>query len=106
MIALIAAVVLQAQTFPPKLPDGKDVVTDTSDDFLKPGKTLQSGVAIAKTPPTIDFLYFPGQDYAGKPWSNWGTASRPEGSTTRRSAITWRRRATHSCTNTTPRRRS
>jgi hypothetical protein len=72
MIALIAAVSLLAQTFPPKLPDGKTVVTDTSDDFLKPGTTLQSGVAIAKTPPTIDFQYFPGQDYAGKPWSNWG----------------------------------
>lgn len=56
----------------PALPGGKDVVTDTSDDFLKPTATLQKGVAIAKTAPTIDFLYFPGQTYAGKPWSNWG----------------------------------
>src|SRR5262249_49965580 len=23
-------------------------------------------------PPQVDFLYFPGQDYAGNPWSNWG----------------------------------
>jgi hypothetical protein len=72
MISLLAAILLSLQTFPPKLPDGKEVVTDTSDAFLKPGSTLKSGVEIAKTAPTIDFLYFPGQDYAGKPWSNWG----------------------------------
>ena len=59
-------------TYPPRLPGGKEVVTDTSTDFLKPPATLQPGVAIAKTPPTVDFLYFPGQDYPGKPWSNWG----------------------------------
>ena len=72
MISLLAALLLSLQTFPPKLPDGKEVVIDTSEEFLKPGTTLKSGVAIAKTPPTIDFMYFPGQDYAGKPWSNWG----------------------------------
>src|SRR5262245_2202451 len=72
MISLIAAVLFSAQSFPPKLPDGEEVVTDTSEDFLKPGTTLKSGVAIAKTAPTIDFLYFLGQDYPGKPWSNWG----------------------------------
>ena len=76
MIALIAAMALAAQTFPPKLPDGKEVVTDTSEEFLKPGSTLKSGVAIAKAAPTIDFLYFPGQDYPGKPWSNWGDMYR------------------------------
>jgi hypothetical protein len=59
-------------TFPPSLPGGQTAVTDTSDEFLKPPATLKAGVAIAKTPPTIDFLYFPGQTYAGKPWSNWG----------------------------------
>jgi hypothetical protein len=56
----------------PTLPDGKTVVTDTSDAFLKPTATLKSGVAIAKTAPTIDFHYYPGQTYPGKPWSNWG----------------------------------
>src|SRR5262249_19660685 len=61
-----------AVTFPPRLPDGKEVVTDTSPEFLKGPTTLKEGVAIAKTPPTVDFLYFPGQTYAGKPWSNWG----------------------------------
>jgi hypothetical protein len=59
-------------TYPPKLPGEKQVVTDTSADFLKPPDTLRAGVAIAKTPPTVDFLYYPGQTYAGKPWSNWG----------------------------------
>ncbi len=59
-------------TFPPKLPDAKQVVTDKAEEFLKPPATLQKDVAVAKTPPTVDFLYFPGQDYEGKPWSNWG----------------------------------
>ncbi len=58
--------------FPPALPDGKQVVTVTSDDFLKAPATIGKDVAIAKTAPTVDFLYFPGQDYEGKPWSNWG----------------------------------
>jgi len=58
--------------FPPALPGGKAVVTDKADDFLKAPATLKKGVAIAKTAPTIDFLFFPGQTYAGHPWSNWG----------------------------------
>ena len=56
----------------PGLPDGKAIATDTSDLFLQPTGTLKPGVAIAKTSPTIDFLFYPGQTYAGKPWSNWG----------------------------------
>ncbi len=59
-------------TYPPRLPGGKEIATDTSPDFLKPPGTLRPGVTIAKTPPTVDFLYFPGQNYPGKPWSNWG----------------------------------
>lgn len=58
--------------YPPKLPGGKEVVTDTSDAFLKPPATLREGVSIAKATPTVDWLYFPGQTYEGKPWSNWG----------------------------------
>lgn len=69
---LTLALAILAQTFPPALPDGKTVVTDTSEEFLKPPATLKEGVAIAKTPPTVDFQYFPGQDYPGKPWSCWG----------------------------------
>ena len=58
--------------WPPTLPDGKTVVTDKSPDFLKAPERLQEGVVIAKEAPTIDFLFYPGQDYPGKPWSNWG----------------------------------
>src|SRR5688572_3011288 len=58
--------------FPPALPDGKAAVTDRTEEFLKPPPTLREGVAVAKAPPTVDFLYYPGQTYAGKPWSNWG----------------------------------
>ena len=61
-----------ARTFPPTLPDGRPVVTDTSEEFLKPPATLRKDVAVAKTPPAVDFLYYPGQDYEGNPWSNWG----------------------------------
>src|SRR5262249_2265181 len=59
-------------TFPPKLPDGGTLAGDRSDDFLKPPAKLAEGVVVAKTAPAIDFLYLPGQDYAGKPWSCWG----------------------------------
>src|SRR5262245_53804977 len=47
-------------TYPPKLPDGAVSITDTAPEFLQPPETLKSGVAIAKTPPTVDFQYFPG----------------------------------------------
>ena len=59
-------------TFPPQLPGGLEHVSVRSDDFLKPTETLREGVKIAKTVPTVDFLYYPGQDYPGNPWSNWG----------------------------------
>lgn len=58
--------------YPPSLPEGQTIVTDQSDDFLKPVSPLLDGVAIAQTAPRIDFMYYPGQDYAGKPWSTWG----------------------------------
>ncbi len=58
--------------FPPKLPGDQQVVTDQSDEFLKPPATIKADVAIANTPPTVEFRFFPGQDYPGKPWSNWG----------------------------------
>jgi hypothetical protein len=58
--------------FPPKLPGGKDVVTVTSAEFLKSSASLAKDVLIAKTAPTVDFLYYPCQTYPGKIWSNWG----------------------------------
>ncbi len=59
-------------TYPPTIPGGKKLVTDTSPEFLKPIIKLQAGVSIAQTPPTVDFTYYPGQTYRGNPWSNWG----------------------------------
>ncbi len=56
----------------PALSDGQTVVTDKSEAFLKPTETLLPSVKIAKAPPTVDVLYFPGQTYRGKIWSNWG----------------------------------
>src|SRR5262249_26858749 len=66
-------------TFPPTLPGGKEVVTDRADAFLKPPATLREGVAVAKTPPTVDFLYYPGKPCPGKPWSNWGDSLAANG---------------------------
>lgn len=59
-------------SWPPKLPGGKDIVTINSPDLLKPAGELNKGVKIAKTPPTVDFLYYDCQTYEGKPWSVWG----------------------------------
>src|SRR5262245_21465726 len=66
-------------TFPPKLPGDKDLVTDTADEFLKPPAALKPGVTIARTAPTIEFTYFPGQTYPGKPWSAWGESTFADG---------------------------
>jgi hypothetical protein len=64
-------------SWPPKLPDGKSVVTDQSAEFLlKPEHVvLDEGVEIAKTAPVIDFLYMPGQTHLSKLWSVWGDGS-------------------------------
>ena len=64
-------------SWPPTLENGKEVVTDKSEDFItKPDYVkLDDGVEIAKTAPTIDFLYLPGQTQASKLWSVWGDGS-------------------------------
>lgn len=51
------------------------VVSDTSSDFLKPAGALSPDVTVAKTAPTVDFLFFPEQNYAGNPWSVWGDSA-------------------------------
>src|SRR5438128_643952 len=56
--------------YPPKLPDGQTVVTEQTDAFLKPGSTLREGVEIAKVAPTVDFAFYPEQNYPGNPWSH------------------------------------
>jgi hypothetical protein len=55
------------------------VVTDTSEEFLARPDTIGDDIAVATTPPTIDFAYFPGQTYEGKPWSNWGDSTAAAG---------------------------
>lgn len=65
--------------YPPTLPNGQTLVTDTSPKFLERPDSLREGVAIAKAPPTIDFVFYPGQNYPGKPWSNWGDGSVANG---------------------------
>lgn len=71
MIAWMALLLAQG-AFPPRLPAEAEIVTDSSEEFLKPGPSLRAEVSIAKTPPSVDFLYYPGQEYPGKPWSTWG----------------------------------
>ncbi len=56
--------------YPPTLPDGKTVVTERSPVFLKPGPNLRDGVEIARTTPTVDFAFYPEQNYPGNPWSH------------------------------------
>lgn len=65
--------------FPPTLPKGQTVVTDTSEEFLKSPITLRESVSVASVPPTVDFLFYPGQDYPGNPWSNWGDSLAIDG---------------------------
>lgn len=61
-----------ALPYPPALPDGRAVATDQSPDFLKAPPGLRGGVEVAQAPPVVDFLFYPGQDYPGNPWSVWG----------------------------------
>lgn len=65
--------------YPPTLPMGRTVVSDTSTEFLRHPESLRKGVLVAKTPPTVDFTFYPRQNYPGKPWSNWGDGCVTEG---------------------------
>ena len=56
--------------YPPKLPEGKTVVTESDGAFLKAAANLRDGVLIAKTPPVVDFAFYPEQNYPGNPWSH------------------------------------
>jgi hypothetical protein len=69
----------QDLAYPPTLPAGQLLVTDSSPKFLDPPDFLRNGVTVAKTPPTIDFIFYPEQNYPGKPWSNWGDGSVANG---------------------------
>lgn len=77
VVVLVLAGTLPAQelTYPPVLPGGEDVVTIESRDLLKPTTPLKPGTQIAKTPPRVELMYYPGQTYPGNPWSVWGDGS-------------------------------
>ena len=63
----------QALSFPPALPNGKSMVTITSPKLLEPRNELRENVAVATTPPRVDFLYYPGQEHPPKRY--WRTRS-------------------------------
>ena len=58
--------------YPPALPNDASMATDRTPAFLTSPGTLREGTRIAKTPPTIEFTYYPEQTYPGHPWSVWG----------------------------------
>jgi hypothetical protein len=58
--------------YPPKIPGDKQVATDSSSQMLVGTGTLKADVKVAKIPPTVDFMYYPGQDYPATLWSAWG----------------------------------
>jgi len=69
---LLTPVLAAELEFPPKIPGGKAVVTDSSPELLKGPDTIKADVKVATTPPTVDFMYYPGQDYKANLWSAWG----------------------------------
>jgi hypothetical protein len=69
---LAITVIAQELQWPPRLPGGNSIDSGTSPKLLQPKPSLRRGVKIAKTAPRIDFLYYPGQNYSGNPWSVWG----------------------------------
>jgi hypothetical protein len=65
--------------YPPRLSNGKTVVTVTGPELIQRPGALLDGVAMAQTPPVVDFAFYPGQDYEGHPWSNWGDSLFAQG---------------------------
>lgn len=65
--------------WPPQLPGDVKIVTDQSDVFLQRPDGIHDDVQLAQIAPTIDFMFFPKQDYPGKPWSNWGDGTFANG---------------------------
>lgn len=56
--------------YPPALAGGGTQVTEHSPALLVPGPNLRAGVLVAKTPPVVDFSFYPQQNYPGNPWSH------------------------------------
>jgi len=72
MLDATAAAAAKAPFVPPALPNGQTIVRDQTNALLRSTPTLRPDVAIAKSPPVIEMMYYPGQTYAGNPWSCWG----------------------------------
>jgi hypothetical protein len=65
--------------YPPQLPGGESIITLQQPELLKAPAGFPGDVAIAKAQPTVDFMFFPGQDYPGNPWSIWGDSLAANG---------------------------
>lgn len=65
--------------YPPTLPDQRPLLSITTDEFIARPESLQPDVVMAKQAPQVDFLYYPGQTYEGRPWSNWGNSTFANG---------------------------
>ena len=75
MVCLTWGVANSAQAepvYPPRLTGDASRITLQGRELLTPPATLKPGVKVAETPPVVDVMYYPGQDYEGKPWSVWG----------------------------------
>ena len=71
VVPILSRAVNSEVSYPPRLPVGMSVATATSDELIESPSSL-SEIAVAKTAPMVDFLYYPCQTYKGNPWSNWG----------------------------------
>lgn len=63
---------LEDLNWPPTLPGNAPVVEIASPELLKPHSSLRPDALVAKTAPRIEMLYYPEQNYLGRPWSVWG----------------------------------
>lgn len=72
ILSVLSATSFAQPVYPPLLPDGQDRVVIPQDSLLKIPAEISPETRIAKVPPDVTFLYYPGQDYRGNPWSVWG----------------------------------
>lgn len=72
LAACIPGAISAAPAYPPALADGQSRVEVKSPALLQRAESIKPEVQVASTPPRVEFLYYPGQDYPGNPWSVWG----------------------------------
>lgn len=71
-VSSTTAAAAELPQYPPQLTGGVEKVTLSGPKLLEPAETLRAGVGVAKVAPRVQLMYYPGQDYAGRPWSCWG----------------------------------